>query len=152
LPPGSALVLLANATGSPAPTLQWLKNGAVIAGATDTKLAFPSISAGDSATYTLIATNFAGSVASNGATVTVGSSTAPVITVQPAPYPSQPVGSNVTLFVSVTGLPTPTLQWLKDGAAIPGEIETKLSLPWFAPADAGTYSVVATNAAGSVTS
>jgi len=76
---------------------------------------------------------------------------APAITEQP-----QDVwvgfGSNVTFSVTASGLPAPALQWLFNGTNLSGMAGTSLALTNIQAADAGIYSVVATNIAGSVTS
>jgi hypothetical protein len=62
------------------------------------------------------------------------------------------VGSNVTLSVTVTGSPDPTLQWRKDGVDLAGATGTSLVLSNISTSQAGEYRVVATNAAGTATS
>lgn len=76
--------------------------------------------------------------------------------------PVEPVtivqGSLVTLSCEARGVPPPTLTWLKDGQPLSlhrnllldGQ-ETRLQLPDVAPSDAGLYSCVASNQAGSST-
>lgn len=67
-------------------------------------------------------------------------------------------GSLVTLTCEARGVPPPTLTWMKDGQPLSlhrnllldGQ-ETRLQLPDVAPADAGLYSCVASNQAGSST-
>ena len=75
---------------------------------------------------------------------------APIITAQPQ---SQPViaGQNATFNVSVIGDP-PSYQWRFNGANISGAIASSYTRANCQPSDAGTYSVVVTNAAGSATS
>ena len=68
---GTSVTFSAGATGNPVPTFQWQKNGAALAGATGTTLSLVNVIAGDAGTYALIATNSAGSTASNAATLTV---------------------------------------------------------------------------------
>jgi hypothetical protein len=58
----------------------------------------------------------------------------------------------VTLTVAANGTPAPTFQWRKDGVAIPNATGAALTLASVTSANAGSYTVVATNAAGSVTS
>uniref|UniRef100_A0A3B4A2X5 Ig-like domain-containing protein n=1 Tax=Periophthalmus magnuspinnatus TaxID=409849 RepID=A0A3B4A2X5_9GOBI len=68
------------------------------------------------------------------------------------------VGSSVTLQCEARGVPPPTLTWFKDGQPLSlhrnllldGQ-ETRLQLPDVAPGDAGLYSCVASNQAGSST-
>src|SRR5262249_40234082 len=71
-----------------------------------------------------------------------------------APPTSQTVsvGQDVRFGVAASGVPTPTYQWLKDGVAIPGATEATLQLPAVQADAAGAYSVVVTNALGTVTS
>ncbi len=71
-----------------------------------------------------------------------------------APIASQTVtaGSIARLTVVANGAPQPTLQWFKNGAAIPGATDYTLVIPGVQPSDAGNYAVVATNSGGSVTS
>ncbi len=76
---------------------------------------------------------------------------APVITTQPAAQ-SATVGGAVELVATAAGAPLPTLQWRRNGTAIPGATEAILRIPSAALADAGSYTVVATNPAGSTTS
>jgi hypothetical protein len=62
------------------------------------------------------------------------------------------IGSSVTFTVQVTGTPTPTLQWTKNNANIGGATGSSLTLPNVQASDAGSYAVIATNSAGSITS
>ena len=77
--------------------------------------------------------------------------TGPSITTQPAST-SVTVGGSASFSVAATGTPTPTYQWQKGGAAIAGATSATLSLTNVQNSDAGTYAVVVTNSAGSVTS
>ncbi len=74
--------------------------------------------------------------------------TAPNITTQPA---SQTVfaGNAVFFTVAATGNGTITYQWRKDSVDLPGMTTATLKLTNVTSADAGTYSVVVTNTAGS---
>ncbi|MEO6001967.1 MAG: immunoglobulin domain-containing protein [Opitutus sp.] len=84
-------------------------------------------------------------------TVTGGTAAAPTITTQPSSQ-TVTVGSSVTFSVAATGSPAPTFQWRKDTTNIAGETGSSLSLTNVQTTAAGTYTVVATNSAGSVTS
>lgn len=61
-------------------------------------------------------------------------------------------GSNVSFAVSVNGNTPFSYQWRRDGVAIPGATASVHSLVPARVADAGTYSVVVSNAVGTVTS
>jgi hypothetical protein len=77
--------------------------------------------------------------------------TAPSITTQPAAQ-SATVGDTVTLNVAATGDPAPAYQWRKDGSDLAGATSAALTLANVTIADAGSYTVVVSNSAGSVTS
>jgi uncharacterized delta-60 repeat protein len=57
-------------------------------------------------------------------------------------------GNPLTLGPIVTGYPTPSLQWLKNGEPIPGATQSKFRLPGVRMRDAGDYLLVASNAFG----
>ena len=61
-------------------------------------------------------------------------------------------GQSATFSVSATGTAPLSYQWQKDGADIAGAQDAKLQLSSTTSADAGTYRVRVTNAAGTVTS
>ena len=81
-----------------------------------------------------------------------GSLTTPMGTVT-APAPASPVtaGSTVTMSVNVPASSAATLQWKLNGAAIPGATGSVYSISVAGTADAGVYTVVATNGAGATT-
>ncbi len=68
---GQSLTLSATASGSPAPTYQWLKNAVPIPGATHATLVLDALRFTDAGTYAVVATNSAGAETSNPATLTV---------------------------------------------------------------------------------
>jgi DNA/RNA endonuclease G (NUC1) len=87
----------------------------------------------------------------SGSGSTSGSATVPAITTQPqatAVLAGQPASFSVT----ATGSATLTYQWRKGGATIPSATSATYTFAAAQPADAGAYSVVVTNPAGSVTS
>ncbi len=150
--PGGSVTFTAAASGNPAPTYQWRKDGNPIGGATNATLTLNNVQAGDAGTYTVVATNSVGSATSNGATLTVSAATAaPSFTTQPSSQSTTP-GSSVTFTAAANGNPAPTYQWRKDGNAIGGATNSSLTLNNVQTGDAGTYTVVATNSVGSATS
>ena len=77
--------------------------------------------------------------------------TLPTITSQPQSA-TVPVGSNVTFTVSANGTAPLSFQWQKDGFPLPGETGASFTLNNIASNQSGDYTVVVSNAAGSVTS
>ncbi|WP_221032057.1 immunoglobulin domain-containing protein [Actomonas aquatica] len=146
----SPVELSVSAFGTPTPTYQWRKDGVDISGATGTTLNLGNVDLDDDGDYDVVITNAAGTTTSTLATVTV--QVLPEITAHPVPQTTVLAGADVTLTVAATGTPTPTYQWRKDGIDITGATAAELTLSAVTLADAGTYSVVVTNAAGSVTS
>jgi len=96
-------------------------------------------------TVTVIATNNAGTVSSN---ATLSVIVTPVITPQPVSVTTN-AGSMVVFTSGATGVPTPGLQWSKNGAPIPGETGSTLNIASAQGSDNGNYTLTATNAAGS---
>lgn len=89
---------------------------------------------------------------SSGTTVRKGLlATGPVIATQPQ---SQTVvsGNNVTFTVTAGGNPAPTYQWYVGSVALSGATSSTLTLSAVRASDAGDYTVVVTNALGSITS
>ena len=61
-------------------------------------------------------------------------------------------GQNVTLTVSASAIPAPAYQWLLNGTNLVGQTGATLTINNASALDAGTYSVIVTNNAGSVAS
>lgn len=76
---------------------------------------------------------------------------APVITTHPQSQSKQ-VGESVTFSAAASGSPTPTFQWRKGSSNIQGATGSTYTINNLTLADAGTYSVIASNTAGSATS
>ncbi|GAB5562729.1 MAG: hypothetical protein SynsKO_43760 [Synoicihabitans sp.] len=139
---GTAVTLTVTATGSPAPTYQWSKDGSPIDGATAASLDLGNIALDDAGNYTVVATNVVDAVTSAIATVAV--QVAPEITTQPESQTVQ-AGTSVAFTVEATGTPSPSFQWRKDGVNIAGETSSSLGLSGVGVADAGSYTVAVFN-------
>ena len=82
---------------------------------------------------------------------TIVAATAPTITSQPSAR-SVAVGSAASFSVVAGGTAPLSYQWRKDGVAISGATSSTYSISSTATSDAGSYTVVVTNSAGSATS
>ncbi len=152
VPVGGTAQFIAAVSGSPTPTLQWFRGSTAISGATTTILTISGATTADVATYTLVATNSIGSVTSNAVTLTVtGGATAPTITTQPSAS-AVTIGSVASFTVVASGTSSLTYDWKKDGMSISGATNATYTIASAATSDAGSYTVVISNSAGSVTS
>jgi len=139
------------AASDPAATFQWTMNGANIAGATSATLSLSNVAASASgSTYAAVATDSSGSATSTAATLTVNAApTAPVFTIQPTSI-TVPAGATATLNATATG--ATSYQWKLNGNAISGATSARLLVSNVGSATTGSYTVVAGNSIGSVTS
>jgi hypothetical protein len=148
---GQQAIFSARATGTPAPTYQWLNNGQTIPGATSTSYLTPLTTKSDQNNlFIVVATNGVGTVSSTGAALTV--QWAPVITSNPTPQVVT-AGSTATFTVAADVFPAPTIQWQKNGQNVTGANSASYTTPATTLADSGaTYLAVLTNAVGSQSS
>ena len=149
---GATVTFSGIASGSPAPTYQWIKDGLPVSGATANTLTIAAAALGDAGTYSVTAANSAGSATSAPAVLTVNSPlTAPSFTLQPV---SQNVieGGSFAFSAAASGNPAPSFQWYKDGNAIVGATAASYGVTNAVAGSAGAYTVVARNSVGSVTS
>ncbi|MDF9832449.1 putative repeat protein (TIGR02543 family) [Ereboglobus sp. PH5-5] len=152
VPAMGGFTLTANATGFTPDAWQWYRDNFAIAGATSASYAVTSADKETHAgTYAVALMAATGEIVTSGAfTVTVGELTAPVITTQPASKTIK-VGDSTTFSVTATGVGL-TYQWKKNGTDIPGATNANLVVTNAQKSDAGNYTVVVTNPAGSKTS
>lgn len=151
VPDGSSATFTVAATGDPLPTYQWRRNGSAIAGATAASYTTPPNALADSgARFDVAVSNSAGSVTSTAATLTVAP-VAPRVTLQPADT-SVVDGATATFSVAADGSAPIGYQWLRNGTPVAGATAASLSLAATLADNGDAFSVVLTNAAGSVTS
>lgn len=146
---GAPITLTVVAGGVPDPTFQWHRNGSPVSGATGATLSLSNAQPAQAGNYTVVVTNIAGVATSAAATVMVVNT--PTISVQPASQ-NAAGGDTVIFGVGVGAAPLPTVQWLRDGVAIPGATNLNLILTNVQLQSAGDYTVVATNSLGAVVS
>src|SRR5207253_2579085 len=142
------------ATGTAPLSYQWQIGRAASGAATAASYTTPATTAADNGDlFTVVVSNTAGSMTSNAAALTVSSVlVAPTITRQPA---SQTVtaGQRATFTVTAAGTAPLSYQWQKNGTAIGGAtVASYATPPTTAPDNADQFTVVVSNAAGSVTS
>ena len=127
---------------------QWYKGATPIGGATSATLTLLNVQDAAAGSYSVILSNGAGFVTSSNATLTV---------VDPARITSQPqsqtnrAGTTATFTVTATGT-APGYQWYQGATPIGGATNAALTLLNVQDANAGSYHVVLSNAAGTVTS
>jgi subtilisin family serine protease len=148
---GQTATFSVTATGTGPLTYQWRKNAVAISGATSNSYTTPPAAAADNgATFSVVVTNAQGSVPSSNATLTV--LVAPSIGTQPQST-SVVAGQTATFSVTATGTAPLSYLWRKNGTAIGGATSSSYTTPPVTAADNGaTFSVVVTNAQGSVPS
>lgn len=128
---------------------QWKRNGTNISGATNSSYTRGSVQEADEGNYSVLVSNGAGGISSANASLIVNAP--PVITEQPQPETVTP-GEIVIFTVVATGTTPLAYQWKFNGVNIPGATTDAYSLTNAQFADAGDYSVLVTNIAGSVLS
>ena len=149
---GQSVTFTVAASGSGPLSYQWYLNGSPIAGANNTTLVLPSVKATDAGTYTAGVRNAAGEVLSNAALLTVNPALiAPVITAQPQPV-TVSAGQTAQFSVTATGTAPLAYQWQRNGVNIAGSTALNCSVVNAQSANVGSYRVIVSNAAGSVTS
>ncbi len=155
-PPGSLTVNQGNtatffvsASGTAPLVYQWKHAGTNLPGATTSSYTKLNAQPADAGTYVVTITNSFGATNSANATLTVN--LPPSIFAQPQSTNVNP-GVTVAFTVTATGSPTPTYQWRFNGTNLAGAIGTSYTLNSVQPTDAGNYSVVVSNIAGSMTS
>jgi hypothetical protein len=120
--------------------------------ATSASFTIASAQSADARSYTVVVTNSAGSATSNAALLTVNvAAVAPAITTQPASA-SVMTGASTTFTVVASGTAPLTYQWSKAGVAISGATSASYTIASAQSTDAGSYTFVVTNSAGSATS
>jgi uncharacterized repeat protein (TIGR03803 family) len=126
-----------------------LTDDARITGSSTSTLNVSNVSPADNGTYTVLVSNVAGTVFSSGSLQTFSS--APAILVPPTNQIVLP-GATVNFIVGAVGSQPLAYQWRSNGTNVTSEGSTSiLTLRNVGSADVGTYSVVVSNALGSVT-
>ena len=154
----------AGATGSLPLNYQWrlngtnLQNGAGITGAKSPRLTLAGVQAAQAGSYSLFVSNATGSTSSSTVALNVTPiSAGPVVSSQPVNRNVEE-GATVSFHVTAAGPAPLSYQWhfngtnLQNAAGVAGATTDSLVLSNVHPAQVGNYSVVVSNAAGSVVS
>jgi uncharacterized repeat protein (TIGR03803 family) len=152
---GSNVTFNATCYGGSPFVFQWYFNsvpmGEPTTGANSTSYTLTNVQASQAGNYSVLAVNGDGSVMSSNALLTV-EVFPPVITGLQPSNPRVMVGSNVSFSVVVTGTPPFGYQWQFNSASIPNATNANYSIHAVGATNAGNYSLVVTNSAGSATS
>jgi endonuclease/exonuclease/phosphatase family metal-dependent hydrolase len=147
---GAPITFSVGVSGSGTLACQWQFNGTNIAGATTNPFVLVNAQLTNNGNYSVVITNLFGSVTSSNAVLLL-TNAPPAITTQPQNQ-SIIAGQTATFSVAATGTPPLNYQWFFSGINIAGAITNPFTLANVQLANAGNYSVVITNIAGSVTS
>jgi len=157
---GANMSISVTATGTLPLSYRWqsngvdLANGGKVSGATTSVLSLTSVQTNDSANYRVVITNTVNAVTSAVAVLAVV--VAPSIATNPAGQTVM-AGTNVAFTVAASGTGPLSYQWrrnnanLVNGGQLGGVTSATLTINDAQPVNAGSYSVVVTNVAGSVT-
>ncbi len=148
--PGATAVFTVMAAGPGNLSYQWQFNGANILGATGSILILTNVQPAKSGWYQVIVRNsFGVATASAGLTLLDGR---PAIVQQPPGATTIGVNSNATWSVSATGAIPMSLQWWKDGNPLANATNFSLGITNAQTNNSGGYSLIISNAYGSVSS
>lgn len=134
---------------SDATSYQWRFRGHALAGATTQSYSIDSVRPADSGAYSVIVHNAYGAVTSSNAVLAV--ILPPKILKQPASV-TVPAGKTARFRVLAAGSAPLRYQWHWDNAPLPGATTALLTLRDVQTNQAGSYSLVVTNAGGGATS
>jgi hypothetical protein len=147
---GDAATFSAVIHGFPRPRYRWERNGEELPGQTAATLTVTNVSAAVTGSYRVRAFNGLTTVTSVAAELKVTETPmAPSFTLAPTNQ-SVLAGGTVSFVTGATGVPQPTIEWRFKGVLL-GETGSTLTLTNVALAQAGEYSVTATNASGGAT-
>ena len=150
--PGVGATFNMSANGSTPLSYQWYFNtNAPVAGGNNSTLTINSVQATNAGTYAVVVNNLAGSATSSVALLMLNTnSIAPSFVTQPASVIVL-AGGSVSFLGAASGTAPVYYQWQKNGSPIPGATTTTLNFTNVQNADAGGYTLVASNSVGTAT-
>ncbi|HXI82949.1 MAG TPA: glycosyl hydrolase family 28 protein [Verrucomicrobiae bacterium] len=141
------------AVGSEPLSYQWYYNtNSLLTNATSSTLTISNVQPSDAGIYSVIVSNPIGTAVSSNAVLTVNTNpVTPIFILQPVGFTAR-VGDNASFSASTIGAQPISYQWKANGTPIVGATSTTINLPGIQLTDAGTYTLVASNAIGSTSS
>ncbi|MDB6058159.1 MAG: hypothetical protein JWO95_2003 [Verrucomicrobiales bacterium] len=147
---GGTATFTVTATGASPLAYQWRLNNSAIASATISSITITNAQVADAGTYQVIVTNYAGSVTSQQATLTVETNS-PIILSLTSNVLTE-TGTTATMSVIVSSGGPVTYQWLYENAQIGGANSSSFSITNVQFSNAGNYGVIIGNLSGNTTS
>ena len=145
---GQSASFALSATGTAPLTYRWLHNSTVLVGIAGAQLDLANVGLADAGIYQVIVGGAAGFVTN---TAQLSVLVPPSILTAPLAL-TRLAGETAELLVEISGSPTPTLQWRKNGTDIPEATTNRLRFDPLNLGDSGSYDVRALNIAGGITS
>lgn len=130
-------------------TYQWLRSGTNIPGANAAELVLTNVTRDMAGTYAVVVRNVAGAITTAPVSLTVLS---PPLISNPPLSQTGSIGGKATLNLTASGSPPLRYFWFFKGASLPGATNPVLEIPRLTTENAGAYTAVVTNSAGSATS
>jgi uncharacterized repeat protein (TIGR02543 family) len=149
---GSSVSFSVAASGTAPLSYQWRYQSGNLTGQTGSTLTLGSVTTNHGGNYDVMVANASGSVTSSVATLTVTVPViAPAITTQPAGS-TVTQGQNATFTVGATGTAPLSYFWRQSTAVVARTATGSFTITNAQPSDAGSYSVIVSNSAGTATS
>jgi hypothetical protein len=139
------------AGGLPRPRYRWRLGTTTLSGQTNSTLALTNVTGAQAGNYTVVISNFLGSVTSAVATLTISTGTGPSILTPPHDA-TVLAGGTTNFLVIAEGSPPLGYFWRRNGVFITGATGASHALINVSTNDAGAYSVIVSNTINTVTS
>ena len=137
--------------GGTTPSIQWCQNGLPLSGKITSILTLSNVQTNNSGLYTVVVTNYVGSVTSSPVSLEV--SQAPVIAYTVSlQHNAVDLGKTNSFTITAYGTPPFSYQWRRDEGDLLGQTNSTLIIAAAQAADEGDYTVVVSNEFGVQTS